>query len=461
MANFATEEINRGSITLTPAHSGLTTVFFEPTAETLRYLRRFQRRTIGPAKLLEFDSKESRASIYPLNTHLVESKFALPKYDQVRVISLPLDSSESPVSTEQVEWFLEGLPRGFTKSYQYGLGFPREYKVLVDAVESLTSCKEIRFTNAEHATIVDDVLFVPLNDFEVARSELDRITKRAQAAENRVKQAYAHNWLAERTGQEPVAYKRGRHPMIQSFSDAAAKNEPFDEDEIDDLIDVLASQSKSITVTRPGSLAKLRGDIELVELDALISRFSQMLEAGHREETWQDFFVTNPFILSFASGYPFILVQDQASVGGHKLSGGGGKITDFLMKNSASNNVAVFEIKKPNTDLLGATEYRSGVYAPSKELTGSIAQVLDQRYQLTTQFPNIKHTSRLHDIESFSVHACLIVGVTPKDSDKAKSFELFRNSLRDVTVITFDELLARAKHLRSFLSPMSQPTTGS
>ena len=108
MANFGREEINRGSITLRPAHPGLTTVFFEPTAETLRYLRRFQRRTIGPVKLLEFDSRESRASIYPINTHLAESKFALPKYDQVRVISLPLDSIESPVSTEQVDFSSKG-----------------------------------------------------------------------------------------------------------------------------------------------------------------------------------------------------------------------------------------------------------------------------------------------------------------------------------------------------------------
>lgn len=240
--------------------------------------------------------------------------------------------------------------------------------------------------------------------------------------------------------------------MVQKFSDTAAGKEPLEEDEIDKLIDVLTSQSKSIMVTRPSSLAKLRGDIELVELDGLISRFSEMLEARHNERRWQTFFAENPFILSFAFGYPFILVQNQASVGGRKLSGVGEKIADFLMKNSATNNVAIFEIKRPSTKLLRAKEYRSGVYGPSKELAESITQVLDQRYQMTRNFPEIKDSSRQYDIESFSVHACLIAGMTPDDHpDKVKSFELFRGSLRDVDVITFDELFRRVKLLRSFL----------
>lgn len=218
----------------------------------------------------------------------------------MRVISLPLGSDEFPASVEEVELFLEGLPRGFTKDYQFGLGFPREYKVLVEAVESLTSCQEIRFTNTERTTIVDNVLLVPLEDFEAARSELDRIVMRSRTAASNVQQAYARNWLAERTGQGLVAYTRGRHPMVQAFADTAANNEPLDEGEIDELVNVLVSQSKSMAPIRPGSLAKLRGDIELIELDALIARFGEMLKAGHKEPRWQSFFVENPFILSLS-----------------------------------------------------------------------------------------------------------------------------------------------------------------
>lgn len=451
MEDFGTGEVDRGTLTITHPRPGMVTVLFIPPAEAHEYANRPDRITIEPLKLLEFDADQERVSIYPLHTIPTDSEFALPKYEQIRVISLPLKDGHLPESEDDLEYFLARFPRGLTKDYQYGLGFTRECVMFVDAVESLTSCKEIRFMHTGPVAIVDDVLVVPFREFEDIRSELSRIVTRARVASSRVRQAYAHNWLAERIGIESVAYKRGTHPMIQRFADAAAGQEPLAEGEIDKLIDVLASQSRSIMATRPDSLAKLRSDIELVELDGLISRFSEMLKAGHQEGVWQAFFVENPFILSFASGYPFILVQNQASVGGRKLSGVGEKITDFLMKNSATNNVALFEIKSPGTKLLQATEYRSGVYGPSKELTESITQILDQRYHLTKNFPGIKDSSRQYNIESFSVHACLIAGVIPDDPDKVKSFELFRSSLRDVDVITFDELLRRAKLLRSYL----------
>ncbi len=96
MANFGTREVNRGSITFSPAYLGVATVFFVPTTQTLQYLRLPQGKTIEPVKLLEFDGAQNRANIYPINTLPTQSSFALPKYRHVRVISLPLDSSELP-----------------------------------------------------------------------------------------------------------------------------------------------------------------------------------------------------------------------------------------------------------------------------------------------------------------------------------------------------------------------------
>ena len=90
-------------------------------------------------------------------------------------------------------------------------------------------------------------------------------------------------------------------------------------------------------------------------------------------------FQENPFILNLLFGYPIIKIQDQASVGGRKLSGKGDKVTDFLSKNVKTNNTAIVEIKKPHAKLLNATEYREGVFSPSSELSGSLNQTLDQR----------------------------------------------------------------------------------
>ena len=83
------------------------------------------------------------------------------------------------------------------------------------------------------------------------------------------------------------------------------------------------------------------------------------------------------------------------------------------------------------------------IYGPSTELTGSIAQILDQRYHLVSEFANMQRASRFYDIESIAVQLCIIAGQSPKEPDQAKSFELFRDSLTTVDIVTFDELLER------------------
>jgi hypothetical protein len=122
------------------------------------------------------------------------------------------------------------------------------------------------------------------------------------------------------------------------------------------------------------------------------------------------------------------------------------------MKNAGTNNVALFEIRKPTTELLQRREYRGGVYGPSKELSGAVAQVLDQRYQLTHAFAYHRSINRTEDIESYAVQACVIIGQTPLDDPlRTKSFELFRNNLSGVRIVTFDELLRSVEALRDFL----------
>lgn len=452
MANFGAGEVHRGIISLEQTSPQTATVHFRPTIETIKMLRLASGEKVEPVRILELDSSDSRIRIYPIGTQPTRDLFGQPKYDTLRVIDVPVDSIDLPMSVNDVPMLLEKVPRGFLNDYQFGLGLAKAYKPMVRAIESETRCSELYLVSDGEPRIDGPRLIISLEDFELARAEADRIGSRANTAAINVKEASARNWLARMLGREEVPYKRGRHPMIQRFADTAASSQHLlSDEEVDDLVKAISGQSKFISKRQPEVLAKLKSDIELVELDALIDRFSQMLASSHTEVTWQDFFTQNPFILSFAFGYPMILVQDQAVAGGRKISGSGEKIADFLSKNPTTNNVAIIEIKKPGTPLLQHKEYRGGVYGPSTELTGSIAQALDQRYHLTGEFATLQRASRRYDIESFAVRLCLVVGRVPDDVDQAKSFELFRDSLATIDIITFDELLERIRLLRSFL----------
>lgn len=183
--------------------------------------------------------------------------------------------------------------------------------------------------------------------------------------------------------------------------------------------------------------------------------FEKMLERNLSEGNWQKLFNENPFILNMAFGYPIIKIQGQASVGGRKISGDGDKITDFLVKNNISNNVAVIEIKTPNTKLVNKSVYRKSVSSPSTELKGAVTQMLDQINNFQKSFPLFKDTSKIFDIETYYVHGVLIIGRSLTDNDQQKSFELFRGNSKNITIVTFDELLIKLQQLLLFIRPDS------
>ena len=292
---------------------------------------------------------------------------------------------------------------------------------------------------------------LPKEDFEELRLELNKIDQHTQNAARSVKEAAAYNILAKRLGLPTKTAKTGRHPYRKLLTAAAEGKEPLSEDDQNAVLRVVSDHAKDIAEKHPDKLAKLQSDIELVTLENLIKCYKEMLCQTLDESYWQAFFTQNPFILNQAFGYPAIKVQGQASVGGRKFSGSGGKITDFLVKNSLTHNAAIIEIKTPQAQLLNKTPYREGVYTPSVALSGSINQVLDQKYQFEGQIAQIKNNSRIYDIESYSVHCCLIIGRVPSDEDQLKSFEFFRGNSKDVEIVTFDELLKRLEQLYDFL----------
>lgn len=450
-----------GTLEVEEVHPNFVEVYFVPPERSLVAAGLDPKKSSSyRTKLLEINGQHKFLTIYPISTFGNRSDFLKPKYDQIERITLDDTDIISELgwgatsTPEYVRDVLENLPPAFTKDYAYGLGLAKQYRFIIDAVEELSDCTEIVITD-KHATGPDQdgngIFYISTRDFERARVELNKIDRHAQSAVRAVKCAAAHNILAERLGvpqQNPI---KGRHPYRKLFTAAAQGKEELSEEDQNAVIGALTSHAADIAKDQPEKLTKLRGDIELVTLEALITRYEGMLGENLVEGRWQEFFNENPFILNMALGYPVIKVRDQASVGGRKLSGDGEKITDFLVKNSLTNNTAIFEIKTPQTPVLNKSPFRDGVYTPAADLSGSINQALDQKYQFQKQIVQIKDNSRLYDIESYAVHCCLVIGKTPDGDDRKKSFELFRRNSKDVEIVTFDELLEKLKQLNAFL----------
>jgi hypothetical protein len=164
------------------------------------------------------------------------------------------------------------------------------------------------------------------------------------------------------------------------------------------------------------------------------------------EEFWQQTLAENAFVLSQVFAVPLVLVKEKAYVGGMQLDRHDAKYLDFLLAVESSSDAVLIEIKTPSTTLLGG-EYRGGVFPPSSELSGTIAQVLSYRATLVADVDKIDKKRQLNVL---SPRCAVIVGDAGRQldtDDKRRSFELYRRALRDVELVTFDELFRKAATL--------------
>lgn len=461
MAYYIPAPDPKGEIQIEELHPRCVEVWFIPEDAQLRTAGiDLKEREKHRVQLLLLSAQDRFISVYPVNMLPTNPSFLQPKYGQVSEITLAETDiwnlrrdGELPKTRDEVMEVLHKFPPAFTKDPDYGLGLAKEYRFIVDAVEALSSCTSmvIAPTEQTRADEADGIFYISSADFDEMRRKINSIATASQSAGRSVKDTTTHNYLADKIGKPQVEVTAGRSPVRRMITAKAMGEEVLPEDAQDAVIHALTKTAKSLGLEQTERLARLQSDIELVTLDALIERFEEMLAKKLDEAKWQEFFNANPFILNMAFGYPVIKVRDQASVGGRKFSGDGEKITDFLVKNSLTNNTAVFEIKTPQTRVLNKRPFREGVYTPSADLSGSINQALDQKYQFQKQVAQIKENTRLYDIESYAVHCCLVIGTTPEGEDQQKSFELFRRNSKDVEIVTFDELLEKLKQLGTFL----------
>jgi hypothetical protein len=146
------------------------------------------------------------------------------------------------------------------------------------------------------------------------------------------------------------------------------------------------------------------------------------------------------------------LNRDEAYVGGKTMDNKNGKFSDFLVKNSLSDNVSFLEIKTHKTRLLDKSAYRGDdVYSVTKDLSGCINQVLNQRDNFQKEFYVARGKSK-ENFETFNSKCVVLIGsINDLTEKQIYSFELFRSNSRDVEIITFDELQRKIESLQTLM----------
>lgn len=397
-------------------------------------------------------------TMFPLEADAHRAWFLEPKYDNLRSITIVAAEHKPwclPESVRDFDEMLKELPTGFARHAMFGLGFKWEYRLIPEAILEMAGVTELVIEPGDGASVELPTFKLGVDRFTRIRKAIDAISNRATSRSLKARRLVAYNETlhAARPDEFEHRYPEVKAGEIYELVQLGARASKRSAKDGLAAAQVVREDAQKIASTEPAKLFELRAVIERVTLAQLIDEFESMLQKNLAEPKWQTFFKANPFVLGLAFPYPVILFQDQASVGGTTIRGDGESIVDFLMAQRFTGNLALIEIKRPATALVETRAYRGDLHAPHRDLTASMAQVLDQRAQLLHHFAAKKSQDKaLAHAHVSSVNCIVVAGTLPADAAQIRSLDLFRHATKDVSVVTFDELLEKLRELHRLMS---------
>jgi len=199
------------------------------------------------------------------------------------------------------------------------------------------------------------------------------------------------------------------------------------------------------------------------------ARYFEDLKAKNKlgnEGLWQKFFEKNNWIFGYGLNYVFNTSLDNEKleqvVSGTDFNSSGKRIDALLKTKGVIESFCFAEIKTHKTELLKnvKTPYRPESWQVSDELTGAISQVQRTiqkavaKIATKTEIKDGQGNPTGEKIFLYTPKAFIVIGSLNEfgtehgiNEEKYSSFEMFRQGLTRIEIITFDELYQRALHI--------------
>lgn len=182
------------------------------------------------------------------------------------------------------------------------------------------------------------------------------------------------------------------------------------------------------------------------------------------EAVWQKFFELNPWIFGYGLSYQFLSTLDERRleqiVRGRDLKAAGKRVDALMKTRGIVSSLCFVEIKHHDTPLLGAAQYRPDAWPPSKDLAAGVSQVQATVHSaIETLGHKLMPTGATGDptgevLFNVEPRSCLVIGSLEQfqtehgvNGAKFRSFELYRRHTWRPEIVTFDELLERARFI--------------
>ncbi|REG50877.1 uncharacterized protein DUF4263 [Paraburkholderia sp. BL6669N2] len=398
--------------------------------------------------------------MYPVFSNPHAQRYLTPKHHPFQYVEYRDGNGHDIPSTadDAIAEVTSRLPWGVFKRPDEGFGFAKELEHVVRTVGRIVNTQALIVVSEGNSRLADGEVIVSEDDMDALRRAMNRIDRRKRDGISREKSNFVFNHLLVKL--DPEHFGRIGYFPADSTPPSAKTSFSRQATKLRRQADAAAvarvrASLPSLAAEAPSVLMQLRAEIEKVTLSEMIDKFDRLLAEDLSESGWQTFFEAHQFILEMVFARPVQLLVTQFHAQVSSLMGTGAQIGDFLFRR-AGRGLAIVEIKKPATQLVSVTPYRNTtVFAPSKELSGAVTQVLFQQSAIRSNWLVHQGTTHLRDASPDAVSCIVIAGRLPTEENQLRSFDVFRNACKDVEVVTFDELLAKLRHVRNQLGDSS------
>lgn len=349
------------------------------------------------------------------------------------------------------------LPIGVVKSVSFGWGFTKTLNPFAYYLNENYDINEVIIdkNGKVDLDLINKKLYLNEKSLETLHTAFSRIFKKNRNEVDFVLNLNLHALFPETISSPKNSYiANALATSLASWGNAIDEFSDDDKNAIKDLFDKLSIGTDFLT---RDALAKTKEIVDNKYIQETLTKYKDLMKlktvGDGLEKQWQEFLKENNWIFSSIFAQPVILYKREAYVGGKTIDNKNGKFNDFLIKNSLSDNVSFLEIKTHRSRLIENSTYRGeDVYSATKDLTGCIVQVLNQRDNFQKEFYATKGKSK-GNFETFNSKCVVLIGSTHDLNENQKySFELFRSNSRDVEILTFDELESKIESLQKIMA---------
>lgn len=168
-----------------------------------------------------------------------------------------------------------------------------------------------------------------------------------------------------------------------------------------------------------------------------IDEFQYLLESDFTENKWQTWFEKNSWVL----GSDFVKILDERAIDTSNIS-------DFLMQ-SYDGFLDVIEIKRPEGGLkFWGSALDHGNCYPHSDLIKAITQSISYIHEIELQANDMKFFERVGKVKTVKPRCTLIFGRSNGwNQAQQEAFRILNSSYHNLTIMTFDHVLERAKRI--------------